>query len=181
MVNSQLEKWQKELDSMTTSSRWGETRRFRARSDWRKVQRRDWLISHIADLKTRKTRKHQRPHRRHSKLGTTFKAGRGKSFHTGHGGLIVGQRDISPFRGHIKGLSDESWPLHPGDRVTVRKDIDPSLDPGRYRGISGYVVRKHEIYPNQYWVRMDARDIGAKTLSPGITTVWHIDDLIRYN
>ena len=38
-------KWQEELDRLSVTWRWGETRRFQ--SNKRKIDRREWLINHI--------------------------------------------------------------------------------------------------------------------------------------
>lgn len=69
--------------------------------------------------------------------------------------------------------------IRKGTRVCVKKTIDSYLDPGRYRGLCGTVVKKDEKYEDQYWVKIDSRRI-SKTCGkvPGITTIWHIDDLI---
>ena len=67
-----------------------------------------------------------------------------------------------------------------GQRVCVIKNISPELDPGRYRGLCGIIVRKDKKYKNQFWVKMEERKINKRIKSPvsGITTIWHKEDLI---
>ena len=73
-------------------------------------------------------------------------------------------------------------PLGKGDRVMLDPNIEGELDPGRYRGLTGTIVRADEHYGNQYWIKMDERAIskGGK-LVPGITTIFHADNLIKEN
>jgi len=47
----QIEKWQRELDGLQISDRWGETRRFQ--SNTRKLERREWLIDHLSTARVK--------------------------------------------------------------------------------------------------------------------------------
>ena len=48
-VTQQLEKYEKELEILSVTWRWGETRRFHR--NIRKIERRNWLIKKIAALR----------------------------------------------------------------------------------------------------------------------------------
>ena len=49
-LQQRLARWETELTAMTNAgSRWGECRRFAGRSAGIRIQRREWLITHIAD------------------------------------------------------------------------------------------------------------------------------------
>ena len=50
-VTKQLERYEKELEILSVTWRWGETRRFH--SNIRKIERRNWLIKKIAELRSK--------------------------------------------------------------------------------------------------------------------------------
>lgn len=52
-IQEKLKRWEHELQKISTDDRWGETRRFAGRSAGKRIERRQWLISHIADAKVK--------------------------------------------------------------------------------------------------------------------------------
>lgn len=47
ITQKQVDKWEAELRALSVTWRWGETRRFQ--SNARKIERRAWLLAHVAE------------------------------------------------------------------------------------------------------------------------------------
>jgi hypothetical protein len=61
----QIAKWEAELerieDQILKNIRWGDARRFAARTSWNRHIRRHWLIEHISDAKAREFKREGAP------------------------------------------------------------------------------------------------------------------------
>jgi hypothetical protein len=52
-LRERKQRWEQELARMPSGSRWGESRRFAGRSAGIRTERRQWLISHIAEAESK--------------------------------------------------------------------------------------------------------------------------------
>ncbi len=57
ITEERISKWQAELDKISITWRWGETRRFQSNS--RTIDRRTWLIEHISAAKAKLAAQHR--------------------------------------------------------------------------------------------------------------------------
>lgn len=61
-VSEKKERWERELSRLSGGHRWGECRRFAGRSAGIRIDRRRWLLSHIADAEATLAKLHGNHH-----------------------------------------------------------------------------------------------------------------------